>query len=92
MAVFDTSIMDEKQEQIFERALHNLQYHRPESELTQQAMGEIREASQVFLHTVCSIVPSGRELSMSVTDIENACMQAIAGLARNEGVFLDSIS
>ena len=80
--------MADPKEELLDRTMHNLGYHKPREQITQDAMEDIRQAARDFAGEVIQVVPYGRELSIAVTHIEDACMNAIAGLARNEEAFL----
>lgn len=82
---------DLRKDELADRVVHNLSYHRPREQATQDAMENLRQASRDFADEVIGVVPFGRELSIAVTHIEDACMNAIAGLARNEDKFLAEI-
>ena len=56
---------------------------------TQDKMEEIRSAARDYAFIIISRVPEGRELAMACTDIETSCMNAIAGIARNEKASLE---
>jgi len=43
----------------------------------------LSEAAAAFLHVIEEIVPSGREKSLAITNVEQAKMWASAGVARN---------
>lgn len=61
-------------------------YHRPKYQETMEAMGEIREAFLITGHTIINNCPISRELSLALTELDNACMHAIAALARHEPI------
>lgn len=65
-----------------ERVMHNLSYHRPTDPMVMMTMEELRATFKVTATIVCNTVPLGREQSMALTAIEDACMYSIAGLAR----------
>lgn len=83
--------MDQASEGLLDRVVHNLSYHKPRSQMTQDAMEDIRSAARDFADIICNTVPYSRELSLTVGHIEDACMNAIAGLARNEDKFLANL-
>lgn len=64
------------------RVLHNLTLHRPDEEQA-VAMDVLRDAFKGVAVDVCNLVPQGRERSMALTAIEDACYYAIAGIARS---------
>lgn len=67
-----------------DQAVNNVSYHKPNHAVTQDCMGEIREAAINFIGVVCDNTRYCRETQMAYTDIESAVMNAIAGIARNE--------
>lgn len=69
------------------QARHNIAYHRPVLQDTQDFMGEIRVAADAFLTAIGDATRDtemGRERAMAFTAVEDAVMYAIAGLARHE--------
>lgn len=56
--------------------------------LVSEGFEPLREAAKAFAHLVADLVPPGREQSRSLTAIEDATMQAVAGIARNQEAFL----
>jgi hypothetical protein len=64
-----------------DRVRHNLSYHSPTREV-QDVMALLRQKLITTADQICTLVPAGRERSMALTAIEDACMYAIAGLAR----------
>lgn len=68
------------------RVEHNLTTHPPTSDEQIAAFEELRLLAKDFSHAVVRLVPEGREQSMALTHIEDATMQAIAGVARAEVV------
>jgi hypothetical protein len=65
------------------RLENNFMYHAP---LNGQAekYTEIREMAKHFAYALVSLCPPSRELSLALTDLENAVMWANAAIARNE--------
>lgn len=64
------------------RVLYNLTLHRPDADVA-GAMDVLRDAFKGLAIDVTTVVPPGRERAMALTAIEDACMYAIAGLARS---------
>lgn len=71
-------------EELHERVEHNHGYHRPEYQETMTKMGAIRQETAGVAHKLIELCPAGRELSIALTHLEDACMYGIAALARNE--------
>lgn len=67
-----------------DRIEHNLTVHPPQSPEVGVVMDELRAGMKELSHLVDRLVPDGREKSMALTDLEDACMHAIAGLARSQ--------
>lgn len=59
-------------------------YHRPEFQETMDAMGELREGFRQLGHQLVDMCPFSRELSLALTNLDDANMWAIAALARHE--------
>lgn len=74
------------------RTEHNMEYHRPQHQMTQDAMASLREQYLALANRVIDIVPESRELSMALTDLETSLMNSIAGLARNEEVYVQGVT
>lgn len=63
----------------------NVAYHRPTEEI-QEVMSHVRLAFEGFARTVIPYLPvPSREASLCATHIEEACMYAMAALARAGG-------
>lgn len=58
-------------------------YHAPKGDQPVR-YAEIRVVAKELATMMCSRVPPGRELSLAITNIEQAVMWANAGIARNE--------
>lgn len=71
---------------LHDRVEHNLTTHPPTSDEQIEAFEELRQLAKDLSHAVVELVPEGREQSMALTHIEDAAMQAIAGVARAEVV------
>lgn len=71
-------------QELRERVEHNLSYHKPKLDITQMKMDQVRTRMLDISYSIIDLVPDGREQSVALTKIEEACMWAIAGLARNE--------
>jgi len=65
----------------YERVTYNLTLHTP-SEDVGFKMDIVRSGFKQIAAVICNRVPQGRERSMALTALEDACMYAIAGLAR----------
>lgn len=66
----------------YAQVIHNLTYH-PVRDHRQGQMEEIRQAFKEVAKLVDVTIPDGREKAMCFTDIENACQNAIAAVARH---------
>jgi hypothetical protein len=75
---------DEPEDKVLTQVKWNVQYHRP-SEEVQRVMESMREAFLALAENVIPDLPNGREKSMCATHIEEACMYAMAALARAGG-------
>lgn len=62
-------------------------HHPPTTEMIERAHAVIREECRLFAETLVSLVPAGRELTLALTQIEQAMMWANAGIARNQDRF-----
>jgi hypothetical protein len=60
-------------------------YHPPKDQATIETFAFIRDMGYELAKSIEAVVPAGRELSLSITAIEEAVMWANAGLARNQG-------
>ena len=72
----------------YHSAIHNISYHRPQHQSTQQDMELIREGAKHFLtdiNAATSLYDCPRERAMAYRAVEDAVMYAIAGIARHEG-------
>ncbi len=68
-----------------ERATWNVGYHPPQDDGTAQLLGEIRELFVSLIEDLEARIPErSREKSIMLTDIENACMYAMAAIVRNQ--------
>jgi hypothetical protein len=63
---------------------HNLTLHPPEGDEVIRRLERIREAFKIVGHQMIDLCPNGRELSLSLTHIEEACQYAIAAIARSQ--------
>lgn len=70
---------------LHDRVEHDLTLHPPRDGLVAERLDEIRTAGKEFAHTLiaCVDLPC-RELSMALTDVEDAVQHAIAGIVRNQ--------
>lgn len=68
----------------FQQSVWNIGYHRPTDQRTQDCMEEIRQGAKDFLGVIYSNTMYCRETQMAYTNVEQAVMNAIAGLARQE--------
>lgn len=59
-------------------------YHKPKDEETGNRCQEVRDAFKLYATYVAKKVPASRELSLALTHLEIASMQAIAGIVRNQ--------
>lgn len=66
------------------RVEHNLTLHPPTNEAVIERMAHVRASAKQFAHDVVDACPEGRELSMALTEIEDACQHAIGAIARNQ--------
>lgn len=62
---------------------NNFTYHKPHGDQPQR-YETLRADAKTFAAAVLSKVPESRERSVALTKIEEACMWANAGIARNE--------
>lgn len=68
-----------------EQALHNLAYHKVRDE-RQERMEVVRETlkdAAIRIDAMCEGIDMPRELQMAYRSLEDACMYAIAGIARH---------
>lgn len=65
------------------RLLWNMIHHKPTPEAAKQ-MDEVRHQFITLARTVHPLLPPSRETSLFATHLEEACMYAIAALARNK--------
>jgi hypothetical protein len=63
---------------------HNLGYHRPQLQETQDRMENIRTGARELANIIASNTDYNRETQMAYTHLEECVMSAIAGLARHE--------
>lgn len=78
--------MADGKEALHLRVEHDLDYHRVplDALVPQQKMERLRAQAKSFAHTVVEQCVPGREQSLALTAIEEACMWAIASVARNQ--------
>lgn len=68
-----------------ERALRNVGYHPPKDKGTADLLGEIRVLFANLIKDLDTRIPNrSREKSLMLTDIEEACMYAMAAIVRNQ--------
>lgn len=72
-----------------DRIEKNLTLHPPQTPGVGARMDELRADAKRFSHLIDQLVPSSREKSMALTDVEDALMHAIAGVARNQEQLTD---
>lgn len=63
---------------------NNFTYHPPLAGQAERYV-EIRDAAKALAFTLVNLCPTSRELSLALTDLEQAMMWANAAIARNEG-------
>lgn len=59
-------------------------YHKPKDEETAARCQEVRDAFKLHATYLAKKVPESRELSLALTHLELASMEAIAGIVRNQ--------
>lgn len=59
-------------------------YHPPSRSDVADRHEKVRQACKGAAAVLADMVPEGRELSMALTDLENAMMHGNAGIARNQ--------
>jgi hypothetical protein len=67
----------------FERIKNNFVYHAPVGDQVQRYEW-IREGAKVYAEFLIAVCPLSRELSLALTNLEQAVMWANAAIARNE--------
>lgn len=77
----ETHDYDEPEDGYLTQVRWNVSYHRPSDEV-QIFMEDMREHFITLAEMVIPDLPNGREKSMCATKIEEACMYAMAALAR----------
>ena len=70
-------------EKDMERMNNNFSYHAPK-EGQAEKYEEIRAQAKAFGMKLLNLCPPSRELSLALTELENAVMWANAAIARNE--------
>lgn len=65
------------------RLQNNFDYHPPIGDQADRYIA-IRAAAKELAHTLMTLCPDSRELSLALGDIEDAAMHANAAIARNE--------
>jgi hypothetical protein len=70
-------------ENLQNRLDNNFKYHAPTPDQVARYQ-IIRDKAKEFAHTICTFCPQSRELSLALTQIEEATMFANAAIARNE--------
>lgn len=68
----------------YEQLVRNITNHPPVGPEVVERFEEIREAAKLFGGKIIQLVPDGREKSLALTQLEQAVMWAIAGIARNQ--------
>ena len=64
---------------------NRFKYHRPtDVSLTEQVFPALRGECLTLARRINTVVPDGREKALAITALEEACMWAIAGIARNQ--------
>lgn len=71
-------------QQLHERVEHDLTLHPPKDSTVAVRMDRVRQQMKHTAHQIIDLCPPGRELSMALTDLEDACQHAIAAIARNQ--------
>lgn len=66
------------------RVEHNMTNHAPTSQEVVDTFERLRSAAKDFAHLVVDLVPPSREQSLALTEVEQALMWAVAGVARNQ--------
>lgn len=64
---------------------HRFQFHPADSDNKKEAHEAVREVCLRAADEIALLVPEGRELSTSITKLEEAMFWANAGLARGDG-------
>lgn len=67
---------------LIERTKHNLEHHPPKDARLAEVFQHIRSTFIEAAEEIILVCPGSRELSMSLTAIEDASMYAIAAVAR----------
>jgi hypothetical protein len=63
---------------------HNLTNHKPADDLLVMKMERLRADAKGLGHSILAHAPDCRERSLALTNLEQACMWAIAAMARNQ--------
>lgn len=66
-----------------ERLRSNFTYHAPKGDQPDRYQ-QIRQGGAVLAETLCKLCPPSRELSLALTNLEQAIMWANAAISRNE--------
>jgi len=67
----------------FQKIQNNFVYHAPKPDQVGR-YEDVREGAKVFAEFLIAVCPASRELSLALTNIEQAVMWANAAIARNE--------
>lgn len=66
---------------LHDRMEHDLTNHPPTPEQVER-MERLRDHAKGFAHELINSCPPGRELSVALTSVEQACMYGVAAIAR----------
>jgi hypothetical protein len=69
-----------------DRVLHNLSHHAPQNPGVVSDFAVLRLAFKDMAEDIYRICPGSRERSLAITALEEACMWAIAAVARNQNL------
>jgi hypothetical protein len=72
-----------KSAEVVERIENSFTYHAPTA-MQVVKYGELRARAKALALEMCSLCPPSRELSLALTNLEQAVMWANAAIARNE--------
>lgn len=73
--------MDARQA-LHDRIDHDFRLHPPQTKLTAARLDRLRSRARALAHEFVDVCEPGRELSMALTDLENALQHAIAAVVR----------
>lgn len=69
---------------LHDRVENDLMLHPPLDEATAVALNDLRSMFTEIAHHVVDVCPPSRELSLALTDIEDALQHSIAAIVRNQ--------